>query len=74
MAKPIKYTATAPDGTISTRQSHRAYSHAVLVRTGKGWGASNWAGRLDLAQNKVGEVSRQSHVLETAIVAVEVVA
>lgn len=73
MAKPIKYTATAPDGTIHTRNSHRTYSHAVLVKDGNGWGAYSWAGRPDLAQKKVQEANRYREK-ETVVVAVEVVA
>lgn len=58
MAKPIQYTATAPDGTLHTRKSPRTYTHAVLVKDGRGWGAYSWAGRPDLAQKKLAEARR----------------
>lgn len=72
MAKPIKYTATTPDGTIVTRNSHRTYSHAVLVQNSKGWGAFSWAIRVDLAQKKVQECARSWPGCQVAVVAIEI--
>ena len=72
MAKPIKYTATAPDGTVATRNSHRTYSHAVMVETPKGWDAYSWAGRVDLAHNKTSECARAWKGCQIVVVAVEI--
>ena len=53
------YAATAPDGSLHTRTTHRSYTHAVLLEDngpeGPAWTAVGFCGRADLAQKKQGE-------------------
>lgn len=62
------FYAQAEDGSIHTRKTDRTYSHAVLVQDDKEWSATNFCGRLDLAQKKATEQS--DHFKAVAVVPV----
>jgi hypothetical protein len=53
MTTKTLFTATAPDGTLISRNSVRDYTHAVLVCDGTRWDIRNWCGSLALAQAQV---------------------
>ncbi|MGH1414804.1 MAG: hypothetical protein ACRBB0_15050 [Pelagimonas sp.] len=51
MTKNI-FVAIAPDGSEYTRKTDRTYTHAVLLKSDKGWGVIGFCGRFDLADKK----------------------
>lgn len=44
------YTVTHPDGSVSTRNTKRIYTHAVVVRDNEGWGVVRWSGSATAAE------------------------
>lgn len=68
MAKPITYTATHAGQTF-TRNSHRTYTHAVVIADSKP-GVFSWAGRADLAEKKAAEARRTYPADQVVIVPV----
>lgn len=74
-----RHTATAPDGTVSTRNSKtRVYSHAVLVfsvsygETEKTWGAVSWHGTYAAAEKAARGWRGFDSVEKTLIVPTEI--
>ena len=69
-----KLKVIAPDGTVLTRTTHRDYSHMVAIvsdhrQEKEGWSSWSWAGREDLAQNKLNEAKKLGY--EAVIIPVE---
>ena len=61
MSSKRQLTCPLPDGTVATRTTARTYSHVFACYNGEGWGALAWAGRLDLAINRL---SRFEHIVQ----------
>ena len=53
MSSKRQLTCPLPDGTVATRTTARTYSHVFAIHNAEGWGALAWAGRLDLAINRL---------------------
>lgn len=54
-----KYTVALPDGKEATRTSPRTYTHAIAVKSDRGWWVRGYAGSLDLANkayNQAGKI------------------
>jgi hypothetical protein len=70
-----RYKATCPDGTVVTRRTDRIYTHVLVVKDAKGWGAYGWIGRPDLIQAKIREATRYGRYTgpgEYAVLEVEI--
>jgi hypothetical protein len=65
MTKTFKiYRAETPDGQPIKRRTDRIYSHVLVVKNAKGWGAYGWIGRPDLIAGKQREAERVGYARE----------
>ena len=63
----IKYLVKVDDKIVGTRQSHRTYTHAIVVYGhGKSGEVATWCGRLDLAQGEQRKYQRYGYNAQIA--------